>query len=240
MFEIFKEIRGLKVFMSEKKDGNMKLFASDFDFNRKKYLEKVGLKYENLVSAKLEHGNQVAIVKSLGSLEGQKVLPGYCDGLLSNDKDIILSVTSADCLPIFLFDPTKKVIGILHCGWRSVAKGIIEKALNKMKNNFQSDLRDVLIGIGPGIQKCHFEVGKDFLKNFEGYDRFVSNKKGRKFFDLKGVAVEKLIFLGIREVNIEIDQRCTYCEEGLYSYRRDGFDKKGDVQAMMGGVAFNF
>jgi hypothetical protein len=240
MFEIFKEIRGLKVFMSDKKDGNMKLFSSDFELNRKKYLEKVGLKYENLVSAKLEHRNQVAIVKSLGSLESQKVLPGCCDGLLSNDKDIILSVTSADCLPIFLFDSTKKVIGILHCGWRSIDKGIIEKALEKMRNNFQSDLKDVLVGIGPGIQKCHFEVGGDFLKNFEGYDRFVSNKNGRKFFDLKGVAVEKLISTGIKKANIEIDQRCTYCDQNLYSYRRDGVGEDGKVQAMMGGIALNF
>lgn len=234
MLDFFKNTGGIKIFMSEKKDGNMKLFSSDFELNRKKYLKKIGLKYENLVSAKLEHGNQVVVVESL---ESQKVFYDYCDGLLSNDKDVILSVTSADCLPIFLFDPAKKVIGILHCGWRSVAKGIIEEALGKMKNNFQSDLKDVSVGIGPGIQKCHFEVKEDFLENFEGYDRFVSDKKGKKFFDLTGVVIEKLISLGIKNNNIEIDQRCTYCEEDLYSYRRDGGDN--NVQAMIGIISMN-
>ncbi len=234
MLEIFKEIQGVKVFMSKKKDGNMKLFSSSFELHRKKYFNQKNLNYENLVSAKLEHGNNVVIIK-----DNREKFIDYCDGLLTQKPEFILSVTSADCLPIFLFDFQKKVIGILHCGWRSVAKGIIEEALEKMKNNFKSDLRDVLIGIGPGIQKCHFEVEEAFLENFEGCDRFIFDKKGKKFFDLTGVVVEKLISVGVEKNNIEIDQRCTYCEEELYSYRRDGVDEKGDIQAMMAIISMN-
>ncbi len=231
MLQIFKEVQGGKVFMSKKEDGNMKLFSSNFELNRKKYLEKIGLKCENLVSAKLEHDNKVKIIK-----DNKEKFIEYADGLLTSKKNVILNVTSADCLPIFLFDPIKKVIGILHCGWRSVSKGIIEKALNKMESNFESDLKNIQVGIGPGIQKCHFEVKKDFREKFEGCEKFILNKNEKKFFNLTRMVIEKFIFIGIKKNNIEIDWRCTYCEDELYSYRRDGVDKEGNVQAMIAGI----
>ncbi|MCK5081110.1 MAG: polyphenol oxidase family protein [Candidatus Moranbacteria bacterium] len=230
MLKIFKDIRGVEVFMSEKKDKNMKLFLPETDENRKKYLEKIGLELGNLVASKLVHGGDVEIIKNT-----ERSIIDDVDGLLTNNPDFILSVTSADCLPIFLFDPVKKVAGILHCGWRSVAKGIIENALGKMKNNFGSESENILVGIGPGIQSCHFEVEEDLIKNFSGCEGFIINENGGKYFDLTGLVKERLISNRIRPENIEIDHRCSYCEKELWSYRRDG-KFEGEVQAGMGGI----
>jgi hypothetical protein len=236
MFEIFKEIRGIKAFISEKQDGNMKLFSSDFEMNRKKYLNKIGLEYENLVSAKLEHGNQVKIVKVWEASTG---FVDYCDGLLSQQEDVILSVTVADCFPVFLFDPNQKVIGILHCGWRSVAKDIIEKALKKMQKNFGCQLNQILVGIGPGIQKCHFEVEKELKKEFSAYQNFFTIKNGKLFLDLNAIIVEKLISGGILKKNIKNFKECTFCNDKFWSYRRDGVDENGDIQSMMATISMN-
>ncbi len=230
MLEIFKDVPGVQVFMSEKKAGNLKLLAPNFEENRKKYFDKNNLNYEKLVSAKLEHGNNIQII-----IDNQKKFVDYTDGLLTNNFEIILSVTVADCLPIFVFDPVQKVVGVLHCGWRGVAGGIIEKASQKMEKNFGSDLKNVLVGIGPGIQSCHFEVENDLLENFKGYEKFSREKNNKKYLDLKGIVRAKLISNGIEIENIEIDKRCTFCQSELWSYRRDGEDSFG-VQAMMAGI----
>jgi len=233
MKDFFGNIRGVKAFLSERQDGNMKLFSFGFEKRRKKLLIEKDFEYNRLVSAKLEHGNKVRIAKSL---ENQKVFYDYCDGLITNKPEIILSVTVADCFPVFLFDSKQKVIGILHCGWRSVAKNIIENCVDKMRTDFNSKSKNLLINIGPGIQKCHFQVGKEFIVNFHEYDEFFNFENEKIFFDLNGVIVKKLIFKGIHLKNIENDESCTFCNERLWSYRRDGVDKNGDVQAMIAGI----
>ncbi len=230
MLEIFKEFEGVEVFMSEKKDGNMKLFSSDFEVRREKYLSKKNLEYGKLVSAKLEHQNKVAVIEN-----SENKFIDYTDGLLTNNFEVILSVTSADCLPVFLFDPVKKVVGILHCGWRGVALGIIENALLKMKNNFKSDLQNILVGIGPGIQSCHFEVEADLIENFPGCEKFIISRNNKKYLDLKGAVADRLILNGINLGNIEIDERCSYCDNDLWSYRRDNESFDG-IQAMLVGI----
>jgi YfiH family protein len=231
MKDFFGNIRGVKAFLSERQDGNMKLFSFGFEERRKKFLIEKSFKYNQLVSAKLEHRNNVSMVKNAGDR-----FIDYCDGLITNNPEIILSVTVADCFPVFLFDSKQKVIGILHCGWRSVAKNIIENCVDKMRTDFNSKSKNLLISIGPGIQKCHFQVGKEFIVNFHEYDEFFNFENEKIFFDLNGVIVKKLIFKGIHLKNIENDESCTFCNERLWSYRRDGVDKNGDVQAMIAGI----
>lgn len=207
----------------------MKLFSSNFENNRRKYLTKNGLEYKKLISAKLEHGSNIKVIESLAN---RKIIE-HCDGLLTSNPDLTLSVTVADCLPVFLFDQENPAIGVLHCGWRSISKGIIENCLTKMRENFSSNPKNILIGIGPGIQECHFEVQDEFINNFKDYGEFVLERSGQKFVDLKGAVVKKLLNQGLLRENIEIDARCTVCDKDFWSYRRDGLDKNKNVQAMI-------
>jgi len=230
MLEIFNDEEEVEVFMSEKSDGDMRLFSANFELNRKKYLSKNNLNYKNLFSAKLEHGANVEIVDDMS-----RKFIDYTDGLLTNNPGLILSVTSADCLPIFLFDPVRKVVGILHCGWRGIANGIIKKAINKMRDSFNSLSEDILIGIGPGIQKCHFEVGDIFLKKFNDSKGFARVDGNRKYFDLKSFMKNELILNGIHGDNIGIDSRCSFCDKNLWSYRRDR-KEFGGVQVAIAGI----
>lgn len=227
MLNLFKNIRGVKILLSEKKDGNMKLFSFGFEESRKKFLSKNKLDYKKLVSAKLAHGSNVEIIEN----SNHKFID-YCDGLLTQNPEIILSTTSADCLPVYVFDSKKRVVGMLHCSWKSVSKELVENCVTKMKEKFGSVPASISVAIGPGIQKCHFEVGEELLEKFIGYEKFFSKQNEKLFLDLKGVVKEKFIDLGISEDQIEVDSRCTVCDDKLWSYRRDGVDKNGDVQAM--------
>ena len=185
--------------MSLRPDKNMKVY---YDFgkdkealvNRERFLEKLNLSGKNLVSVKSISGSNIEIVteKDLGNFIGNT------DGLITARKNVYLAITIADCLPVIIFDPKKEVIGLLHCGWKGIEKNIIEKAVNKMKDIFDSDPQDIIAGIGPGIGTCHFEVKEDLMEKFSSYPE-AFRKEEKNFMDLKLVAQKKLEECGVRK-----------------------------------------
>ncbi|PKM91161.1 peptidoglycan editing factor PgeF [Candidatus Falkowbacteria bacterium HGW-Falkowbacteria-1] len=215
--------------ISTKKDGNLRLLGKDtvIKNNRQCFLKKNALKKENLVSSKLIHGNKIKIISDK---DENKNLKGY-DGLITNIPKIILSITVADCLPIYFYDSNKNVIGLAHAGWRGLKSSIIKKMIKSFKSEYQSDTKNIKIFIGPHIQKCHFEIRNDLLKKFKEYDSFIIKKKDKIFLDLELIAKQQLLENKILKKNIEISPECTYCLKNKYfSYRRDG-DK--NFQTMM-------
>ncbi len=194
--------------------------------NRSKFLKKIGVKNNLVASAELIHGNNVVIVSE--SDAGNVIRK--TDGLITAKENLFLSITVADCLPIFVYEPQKEIIGLVHAGWRGLSENILPITVKKIINNFGSLPKDILIGIGPGISQCHFEVKEDLLKNFESYlPTALLMREGRNFLDLKKIAEIQLINSGIKEKNIEVSSECTFCLKNKYfSFRRD---KK--IRAMM-------
>ncbi len=224
MFKIFKDYPNLTYTVSEKKDGTMKL-SGNFKNNRKvvknreRFLRKFGIEDRLTIKADLVHGSNVEFV----SIKESGKIIDKTDGLITADKNLFLTITVADCLPIFLYDPEKEIIGLIHGGWRNLAKNILAVAVGKMVKNFGSLPEDILIGIGPGISQCHFEVKNDVLAEFKPYLKEVLLKKeGKSFLDLKKIARIQLINPGIKEENIEISPECTFClPEKYFSFRRE-------------------
>jgi len=224
MFKIFKDYPNLIYTVSEKKDGTMKLsgnFDNDREIikNRERFLRKFGIEDRLTIKADLVHGSNVEFVSIK---ESGKVIE-KTDGLITADKSLFLTVTVADCLPIFIYDPEKEIIGLIHGGWRNLAKNILAVAVGKMVKNFGSSSEDILVGIGPGISQCHFEVKNDVLAEFKPYLKEVLLKKeGKLFLDLKKIAKIQLINSGIKEENIEISPECTFClSDKYFSFRRE-------------------
>ncbi|MDP2910654.1 MAG: peptidoglycan editing factor PgeF [bacterium] len=212
---------------SERKDGSMKFSVE----NRENFFNKLGINKELVVRIGLVHKNKVALISKK---EAGKIIE-KTDGLITKEKNIFLTITTADCLPIFIYDPEKEIIGLIHGGWRNLADNILKEAIDKITNNFKSNPAHILIGIGPGISQCHFEVKKDLLQKLCDRAIFargvVSEKDDKIFLDLKELAKLQLIKLGIKERNIEISPECTFCLKTKYfSYRRDKPEK---VQAML-------
>lgn len=154
------------------------------------------------------------------------------DGLTTNRKDKILSLTFADCMPIYLFDENKKVIGNIHSGWRGTTKKIAGKAIEFMKQNYGSDPKDIVCVIGPTIRKCHFEVRQDVRDIFYNEFKYMKNindiieyNQDTKTYFIDAVQINKnlLAETGIPEKNIIDSKVCTCCNSNIiHSYRTEG------------------
>lgn len=224
--------KNLFIFISTKKGGSMKL-SNDLsknriiEKNRTAFFKKIKIDKNLVVGAKLIHENNVQIVTKKQA--GKSIVK--TDGLITNEKNLFLTITVADCLPIFFYDTKKQIIALVHAGWRGLAKNILKKTVKKLIHDFQSKPEDILLKIGPGIDKCHFEVKKDVLDKFENFTNAILKKDKKTYLDLKKIAKQQLIDLGIKEKNIKINPDCTYClKDKYFSYRRD---KPKDLETMI-------
>jgi polyphenol oxidase len=130
------------------------------------------------------------------------------DGHITRDEGQGLLVLVADCFPVALSDGEQ--VAMLHCGWRPLAGGILEKALERFE-------RTPAAAVGPGIGGCCYEVGEEVLEAFADVEGAASGR----MLDLRTVISSRLAAGGVTDV--QHDDHCTSCEPDLYfSHRRDG------------------
>ncbi len=202
----------LYIGISEKKDGSMKNSKE----NRFLFFKNKKLDNKNIISTGLVHGSRVAIVDNVNK---SKVIKD-CDALITNQKNCLLTITVADCLPIYFYDKNKKIIALAHAGWRGVVLNIASELINIFTNYYSSNLNDIEIFIGPHIKDCHFEVKDDVLGKFKISESIIRDKK--KYINLSQVVKDQLLQLNISSNNITISDECTYClNDKYFSYRRD-------------------
>jgi polyphenol oxidase len=141
------------------------------------------------------------------------------DGVMTVRRDLCLSVTTADCLPLIMADTASGLFAAVHVGWRCFVGGIIEN-LFRQGNELGMNLDTTHFFIGAGIADCCFEVGSDVAILFD--NKFIRRRNGGHYVDLKGALGNKLENLGVDSHNIENHSECTSCRGDLYySYRRD-------------------
>lgn len=171
------------------------------------------------------HSANVSVVENTRELRIPDV-----DALVTNKKDLALTVLTADCLPIFLFDPKHQVIGIVHAGSKGLLRGVIENTVHTFVTMFNSDPKDILAGIGPGIETSCYEVGHEYAKTYQeaypDFNGFIAEKDGKAFLDLRAMATQLLQKEGILDMHIEVTNICTKCDTNFYSYRRGDKDDR--------------
>ena len=183
----------------------------------------------NIVKPHQTHTDRVEIVEKNTQVFDE------VDGLITDQKDIILCTTSADCTGLIFYDPVKKVIGNVHSGWRGTLQKIGQKTVKKMIDIYGSDPKDIICCICPHIRKCHFEVEEDvkelFEKEFNTTGRIneiitkgniIDQNKQKYYIDT--TLINKLILkeIGLKEENIIDSGICTVCHaESFHSYRVD-------------------
>lgn len=229
--KLFRKYQNIQAFFSRKSDSSMKLTSNSLlkkriSANRENYFVKNNIDPKNVVSAEIVHGNKISIVSKA---EGGKIIAG-ADGLIAQSKNIYLSVTSADCLPIFLFEPEKEIIGMIHAGWRSLEKGIASNAVEKIIK-LGGRPENILVAIGPAICQKHYEVGLEVAEKFKKYPEAIKKEGGKTYLDIKKIAQLQLLELGLQKKNIEISPECTFeLPKKYFSARRD---KPKIVEAMI-------
>lgn len=149
------------------------------------------------------------------------------DALITNRKEIMLCVQTADCAPVIFYDPHNHAIGIAHAGWRGATNGILANTVKAMQSAYGSIPSNMRIAIGPSIGPDVYEVGNDVAKRVRGYfskttgNRLLYDKNNEKFlFDLWEANKQQLLMAGAHESNIEVIGVCTYSNpEHFYSAR---------------------
>ena len=216
MIKFFQNKKNILAVMSEKKDGSMKLLGSSEDEkNRNDFFLQCGIDGKKIVAANLVHGSNAIIV---GDRSPQ--ITNSADALVTKEK-IFLSLTVADCVPVYFYDKNNNIVGLAHAGWRGVIGDVIKNTLSKMIE-LGAETEVIEVVLGPGIKKCHFEIQEDVLDKFKRYPQFISKKRNKTFVDLFGIIKKQLLDLGVENKNIFISLDCTFEDkERYFSYRRD-------------------
>ncbi|MDD5832328.1 MAG: peptidoglycan editing factor PgeF [Clostridiales bacterium] len=151
-----------------------------------------------------------------------------CDGAVTDTPGLLLTVITADCVPVLLSDPVKRAVGAVHSGWRGTSEKITENAVKLMHERYGSDPADIIVYIGPHICKSCYEVGEDVRECFSGHfsDQslkryFKPEREGKYLLDLESAVRDTLESAGIKKENIRSSGMCTFESKELYSWRRD-------------------
>ena len=200
--------------------------------NRKIILDALSIDYRTAVTAQQVHKDKIALVrkedKGNGAFKYSKRI-AKTDALITDIPGIPLLMCYADCVPIFILDPVKKAIALIHSGRKGTELELTLKTLFKMKKTFETNPRSCLAAIFPSIGSCCYCIKEenkinDYWLNEEKYNGepiSMKNKSGRSL-DLKKANHLQLIKAGLQEKNIFVSEICTAEHpEIFFSYRRD-------------------
>lgn len=168
-----------------------------------------------VISLKQEHTTAIACYPG-GALKTDAY-----DGVITMRQKTILTLKTADCLPILFHDPSSGVIGAIHAGWRGLAGEIIPKGIEAAIKYYKLNPETTQVVIGPGINGCCYRVSPDFPDHFPDFPDAIRGLGKQISFDLDHVAVKQLHQMGIGDKQIEVIPFCTCCQEPFFSYRRD-------------------
>jgi YfiH family protein len=198
--------------------GDMRLSRGRVEPPRSTFLAERGLPPEHVYGPRQVHSKRVLLIEGQNAEETAAL---EADGLLTVRTDAVLSITVADCLPIFLADIRTGAIGIVHSGWRGT--GIVREALSLMRTRFGSLPAEVAAVIGPGIGACCYTVPDDRAASFEaefGPETVLREGGGSPRLDLRAANTRLLVDAGVHDIGVVTE--CTSCTRGLGSFRRQG------------------
>jgi YfiH family protein len=195
----------------------------------KRFFEKESSEQKHLIVPRQIHGNRCLTLK-----RGDPLKKSYQgDAILTDRRDVLLTVSVADCVPIFLVEPKSRVVVLIHAGWRGTLLGIAGQTMRRACTDFCRDPRDFTILVGPAIGRCCYEISETIAILFDE-DCLIRTSGQRPRLDLILANVKQFLNCGVEEEKIFATSECTCCnEEMFHSFRRDG-DKAGRMFAFLG------
>lgn len=157
--------------------------------------------------------------------ERRKALEGI-DAVMTDVRGVCVGVSTADCVPILLYDAERQAVCAVHAGWRGTVGRIVQKAVSAMQEHYSTSPRRLTACIAPAISARHFEVGDEVCEEFRkaGFDmREIGFRSGKWHIDLPGCNRMQLVEAGVSDENITLCGICTYTDvEHYFSARRLG------------------
>lgn len=227
---------GLTAFSSMRKGGystgrygefNINRYCGDSDEairrNREALCGLLGITDDHLLMPHQVHKAEIAVVDEQRDID----LEGY-DALMTNVEDVCIGVSTADCIPVLLYDPRQRAVCAVHAGWRGTVMRIVEQSIARMTEVYGTNPADLIAQIGPGIHLESFEVGDEVYQAFEdaGFPMEKISKKYEKWhLDLPECNRLQLIAAGVPESQVSVSPVCTYMQADTYfSARRLGIE----------------
>lgn len=199
-------------------DKGAKLNDDEITRNKNLIADYLGTEIKNFVSPTQTHSVNIGIAKI-----SQHDYP-ETDGLILTDKNIAIFLNFADCTPVILYDEKQNTGAVSHAGWRGTAGKISALTVEKMKNEFNSNPKDIIALIGPAIGFCCYDVGEEVFeklsKSVSHFSGLYEIREGRIFVDLKNINKRQLEEAGVEKIDV-----CPYCtvhnNDLFYSYRNE-------------------
>ncbi len=174
---------------------------------------------ENIYLPIQKHTNKIHVLES-----GRE--PVIADAVVTAEKNILIGILVADCVPILMHDGHKEVIAAVHAGWRGTAQTILKNTIETMVKRYGSSIKDISIAIGPSIRRCSYVVGEDVMTEVlraTGEGDYYKEYGDKYFIDLSSANVIQALNMGIPQENIWQSDECTFCNpHKFYSYRYTG------------------
>jgi polyphenol oxidase len=212
--------------------GNMSFMVGDAPElvreNRRAWGDAIGFDSDRLVFARQVHETTVVAVDESHAGSGADSVETSIrrvDGLITDRPGLPIAVMAADCVPLFIYDRVRNVIGAIHAGWRGTVDGIAVQAVEMVAQEFGSSPDDLAVGIGPSI--CHdcYQVGDEVVERwvsspFASGTNALSLDDSGFYFNLREANRQQLMNAGVREDSIQISPVCTRCANGTMFSRR--------------------
>ncbi|WP_270172177.1 peptidoglycan editing factor PgeF [Paenibacillus sp. SYP-B4298] len=209
---------------------------SDVVRNREAVSKALGWQPEAWTCAEQVHGAAVHVVTAGERGRGRAVREDAvadADALITNEPDILLASLYADCVPLYFYDPVRRVVGLAHAGWRGTVQEIARLTVEAMRQHFGSRPSELVAAIGPAIGACCYEVDEAVISKVEpllqelrtdgatlAEDTLVPSEQGRARINLKEINRQIMIKAGILPTSIELSQMCTGCRTDLFFSHR--------------------
>ena len=210
------ENMGIGTIFTDISDGNAK------QKTREELIKDFELGDRNLISGYQTHSKNIQVIKEI-----DKIYFENTDGFITNRKDVVIFTKYADCLPVYIYDPLKEVIGLVHSGWRGTLQEITLEAIKLMEKNYGTDRKNVYFAFGIGIGQENYEVGQEFKDLFSEKFSFdivtesFMEKNGKLYFDNQKFNYLNLIVNGVEKSKIITNEYCTFRDKRFQSFRRD-------------------
>lgn len=190
-----------------------------------------------VVSVRQVHGTEVLVID--WPVSGRWTVEGGWDALVTDQPGVLLTIRTADCVPVLIHDPVRRVVAAVHAGWRGALGGIIPKTIAVMGQRFGSKPASLRVGIGPAAGACCYEVDEPVLSRLRetstAWPRLVrETQAGKALLDLRGLVQSQTQAAGVRDDAVYSVGLCTICQPNLFhSYRREGAARGTMVNGIM-------
>jgi YfiH family protein len=200
------------------------------DENIRRVSTALGSQPQDLFSAYQVHGRAVTIVEANTEIEPRP----QCDVLVTRSAARTLMLRYADCTPVLLADPQRRVVAAVHAGWRGSAVRAAGAAVEALRDAFGSRPEDIVAGIGPAIGPCCYVVGQDVVEAFTDRPALFSHDLSGVKLDLWEANRQALMDAGVLPEHIEVAGVCTQCEsERFFSHRANDGQPAGRFAAVI-------